>query len=106
MMSAQRANGTRRRRAYHQAASVPVAIPLGFVVQTGRMPAGAVLALRLVLQLLSNLFASGEGGVAFFAHIGGFVTGLLLSLALVGPRSLAAYRSAQRRDLHSRYRWF
>ena len=59
-------------------ARVLVAIPLGFVVQTVRMPAGAVLALWFVLQLLSNLFASGEGGVAFRAHIGGFIAGMLL----------------------------
>ena len=60
-------------------ARVLVAIPLGFVVQTVRMPAGAVLALWFVLQLLSNLFASGEGGGAFRAHIGGFIAGMLLT---------------------------
>jgi membrane associated rhomboid family serine protease len=59
-------------------ARVLVAIPLGFVLQTFRLPAGAVLALWFVLQLLSNLFASGQGGVAFRAHIGGFVAGMLL----------------------------
>jgi membrane associated rhomboid family serine protease len=59
-------------------ARVLVAIPLGFVLQTVRLPAGAVLALWFVLQLASNLFASGQGGVAFRAHIGGFVAGMLL----------------------------
>jgi membrane associated rhomboid family serine protease len=59
-------------------ARVLVAIPLGFVVQTFRMPAGAVLALWFVLQLVSSLFASGAGGVAFRAHIGGFIAGMLL----------------------------
>ena len=59
-------------------ARVLVAIPLGFVLQTFRLPAGAVLALWFVLQLVSNLFASGEGGVAFRAHLGGFIAGMLL----------------------------
>src|SRR5262245_83093 len=36
-------------------AHVLVAIPLGFIIQTVRMPAGAVLALWFGLQLLSNL---------------------------------------------------
>ena len=59
-------------------ARVLVAIPLGVVIQTVRLPAGAVLALWFVLQLVSNLFSSGQGGVAFRAHIGGFIAGMLL----------------------------
>lgn len=59
-------------------ARVLVAIPIGIVVQTVRLPAGAVLALWFVLQLVSNLLASGQGGVAFRAHIGGFIAGMLL----------------------------
>jgi membrane associated rhomboid family serine protease len=59
-------------------AHVLVAIPLGFIIQTVRMPAGAVLALWFGLQLLSNLFAGGGGGIAFRAHIGGFIAGMLL----------------------------
>jgi membrane associated rhomboid family serine protease len=59
-------------------ARVLVAIPIGFVVQTVRLPAVAVLVLWFVLQLLSNLLSSGQGGVAFRAHIGGFIAGMLL----------------------------
>jgi len=59
-------------------ARVLVAIPIGFVVQTVRLPAGVVLVLWFVLQLLSNLLSSGQGGVAFRAHIGGFIAGMLL----------------------------
>lgn len=61
-------------------ARVLVAIPLGFVLQTVRMPAGVVLVLWFALQLLSNVLAGdgGGGGVAFRAHIGGFVAGMLL----------------------------
>jgi membrane associated rhomboid family serine protease len=63
----------------HPHAKVLVAIPFGFILHTMRLPAGLVLALWFGLQLLSNTMASGEGGgVAFRAHIGGFVAGMLL----------------------------
>lgn len=60
-------------------ARVLVAIPLGFMLQTARIPAGIVLALWFGLQLLSNMMTPvSAGGVAFRAHIGGFVTGMAL----------------------------
>jgi membrane associated rhomboid family serine protease len=49
-----------------------------------RLPALVVLGVWILLQLaaglaeLGNPVAGGEGGVAYFAHIGGFVFGLLL----------------------------
>jgi membrane associated rhomboid family serine protease len=58
-------------------ARVLVLIPLGFFLQLVRLPAGWVLGFWFVLQLISSFFTrSGEGGVAFFAHIGGFVVGM------------------------------
>jgi membrane associated rhomboid family serine protease len=60
-------------------ARVLVVIPLGFILQTMRIPAGLVLVLWFGLQLLSNALAqAGQGGVAFRAHIGGFIAGMLL----------------------------
>lgn len=60
-------------------ARVLVAIPFGFILHTVRLPAGAVLLLWFGLQLLSNVMAqAGQGGVAFRAHIGGFIAGMLL----------------------------
>jgi membrane associated rhomboid family serine protease len=60
-------------------ARVLVVIPLGFILQTMRIPAGIVLLLWFGLQLLSNAMQSaGQGGVAFRAHIGGFVAGMIL----------------------------
>ena len=60
-------------------ARVLVAIPIGFYVHMMRMPAGAVLGIWFVMQLISSLAASGAGGgVAFRAHLGGFFAGIIL----------------------------
>jgi membrane associated rhomboid family serine protease len=60
-------------------ARVLVAIPLGFFIYTTRLAAGWVLAFWFVLQIISSaLTGAGEGGVAFGAHIGGFVAGMVL----------------------------
>jgi membrane associated rhomboid family serine protease len=60
-------------------ARVLVVIPLGFYFHPMRIPAGLVLVLWFGLQLLSSAMAQpGQGGVAFRAHIGGFVAGMIL----------------------------
>lgn len=65
-------------------ARVLLGLPLGFlIVQLGRFPAVWVLAAWFAMQLaMSGLNATraagDEGGVAFAAHIGGFVAGILL----------------------------
>ena len=60
-------------------ARILVAIPLGFVVHTTRLPAGWVLAFWFVLQIVNTYFSGQqEGGVAWGAHIGGFVAGMIL----------------------------
>jgi membrane associated rhomboid family serine protease len=54
---------------------------LGFFVTTVALPAYVMLGYWAVLQLLGGLVTlSGidRGGTAFFAHIGGFVAGLIL----------------------------
>lgn len=45
-------------------------------------PACVVLPLWIVLQMLWGLFAPSSGGVAYLAHIGGFMFGLAMALAL------------------------
>jgi membrane associated rhomboid family serine protease len=60
-------------------ARVLVALPVFVVLYTLRLPAIWVLGLWFVGQLLSSIAMSPEeGGVAFQAHVGGFVAGLLL----------------------------
>jgi membrane associated rhomboid family serine protease len=52
-------------------------IPLGLATQVVRVKAIWVLLLWFGLQLFSSSFG-GEGGVAFSAHIGGFIAGVVL----------------------------
>ncbi len=60
-------------------ARVLVLIPLGFFMHLMRIPALAVLGFWFVLQFLQTALSGGEaGGVAYWAHIGGFVTGMVL----------------------------
>jgi len=59
-------------------AHVLVLLPFGPLSQLVRLPALFVLGLWFAIQLLSEMFAPPGAGVAFRAHIGGFVAGLLL----------------------------
>jgi len=60
-------------------AQVLVLFTLGFFVRLVYVPAGIVLGFWFVLQLLSGSLSSGQGGgVAWWAHVGGFVAGLIL----------------------------
>jgi len=61
-------------------ARVLTLIFLGFFIRMIYIPAGFVLGFWFVLQLLSGSLASKQnaGGVAFWAHIGGFLAGLVL----------------------------
>jgi membrane associated rhomboid family serine protease len=53
---------------------------LPFYVTTVRIPARLLLLLWFAVQLVSDLAVSGGGAnIAFRAHIGGFLTGLLLT---------------------------
>jgi membrane associated rhomboid family serine protease len=55
------------------------------------MPALVVIGLWIVLQFISgigSITSSGEtGGVAYMAHIGGFLAGLVIAFILRGMRS-------------------
>ena len=60
-------------------ARVLVVIPLWFYLELIRLPAGWVLGFWFVLQLVSSILSDNAGGgVAFYAHIGGFITGMML----------------------------
>jgi membrane associated rhomboid family serine protease len=60
-------------------ARVLVAIPIFVVIYTLRLPAVWVLGVWFLGQLLSSVAISSAGaGIAFRAHVGGFVAGVLL----------------------------
>ena len=63
---------------------------LGFFYQLIDVPAILVLGFWFVLQLIDGFtslsMVETGGGVAFFAHIGGFVAGALVARLLVGVR--------------------
>lgn len=60
-------------------ARVLVAIPLGFILYTARLAAIWVLGFWFVIQIVSSILANpDQAGVAWFAHIGGFATGMAL----------------------------
>lgn len=64
-------------------------IPLGFFIRLTLLPASIVLILWFVLQFFSGLLSFGGpdvGGVAFWAHIGGFISGLILGKVFSGKR--------------------
>lgn len=53
---------------------------LGFFVQVVKIPALIVIGFWAIVQFINGLVSTGfvkQGGVAWFAHIGGFLTGLL-----------------------------
>ncbi len=70
-------------------AQVETLLFLGYFMRLVRLPAIVVLGMWIATQLLSGLASLGaaaSGGVAVFAHIGGFVAGLVLVLVFRRPR--------------------
>jgi membrane associated rhomboid family serine protease len=60
-------------------ARVLVVIPIFVFIHTARIAAGWVLGFWFVLQIFNSLTTtSQQGGIAFGAHIGGFVAGMIL----------------------------
>jgi membrane associated rhomboid family serine protease len=83
-------------------AQVMVLIPLGMFTRTMYVPAGFVLGFWFVLQLLSGGMSLGQGGggVAWFAHVGGFVAGMALIGVFKHP-NVRFFAPARHRGWHS-----
>ncbi|MFQ5643402.1 MAG: rhomboid family intramembrane serine protease [Thiogranum sp.] len=78
-------------------ARVLVAIPIGIIITTLRIPAVYVLGFWFLMQLISSALAGGQqGGVAFGAHIGGFIAGMAL-IPLFKYRHIRFFAPAHRR---------
>ncbi len=69
-------------------ASVQALIPLFFIFTMVDLPAGLFIIIWFILQLLYGVSSLGQAGsdIAFWAHIGGFVAGLLLVRLFVPQR--------------------
>ena len=60
-------------------ARVLVFLPMGILSQMIPLPAVWVLGFWIIFQILNSMVGGGaQGGVAWFAHIGGFVAGMAL----------------------------
>jgi membrane associated rhomboid family serine protease len=69
-------------------------VPVFFFLQVVEVPAVFFLALWFVWQLafgVSTIGRNAAGGVAFWAHIGGFVVGMLLGPAIRARRPRSAW---------------
>ncbi len=61
-------------------ARVHTLIFFGFFVQVVKIPALIVIGFWAIIQIVNGILSQGllpQGGIAWFAHIGGFLTGLL-----------------------------
>lgn len=76
-------------------ARVEMLIVLGFYVTRAAVPAFVVLGYWFLLQILGGIPAldAEGGGVAFWAHVGGFVAGFLLSFVFRNPLLVAQHRA-------------
>lgn len=87
-------------------------VPLGFFFFTVRPPAWVALGLWFVVQVFSlagSGLEQGGGGVAFWAHIGGFIAGMALIIPFGGRRKSAGLiddRRFDRPDDDDRFRPF
>jgi membrane associated rhomboid family serine protease len=76
-------------------ARVLTLLSLGFFIRMSMIPAVIVLGLWFVLQLFQGVLSLGGpdvGGVAFWAHIGGFVVGLVLAKLLARNTTYNGFR--------------
>lgn len=82
---------------------VHMLVILGFYVTTIAVPAVLMLGYWFVIQILAGVLRTG-GGVAVWAHVGGFVAGLLLVKPFVRADRMQELQS-RRRPRQWRSRW-
>ena len=70
-------------------------VPIGFLLTSIALPAWAMLVYWVVLQVLGGFttFGAEGGGVAFWAHVGGFVAGVVLVQVFVVNWRIRSHRS-------------
>ena len=74
-------------------ARVLALIPLGFFLRISYLPSFVFLGIWFLYQFLFGVSSIGaRGGVAYFAHIGGFVAGLILALPFRKKKKRVEYQ--------------
>ena len=89
-------------------AKVFTIVPLGFYMTTIALPAWAMLLYWAFIQVASGLTTFGaesKGGVAFWAHIGGFVSGVVLVYLFRRSGHVTAHRAHHWRPGVTRRSW-
>jgi membrane associated rhomboid family serine protease len=81
-------------------------VPLGFFLTSFAWPAWMMLGYWLLLQFVSGLTVLGRegGGVAFWAHFGGFVAGAALVKLFARPAYVAEHQARHWQPRHLGFR--
>lgn len=82
-------------------------VPIVYFMQVVVLPAPVFLGIWFVIQLFQGTMMSGASGVAWWAHIGGFVAGFLVAVGLrsVGETSPPVTETRPNADRVSAYRY-
>jgi membrane associated rhomboid family serine protease len=80
-------------------------VPIGFMLKSVALPAWMMLVYWAFLQFLSGVTTIGAegGGVAFWAHIGGFAAGVILVKAFARRDHIAGHSTHQWQPRHARW---
>jgi membrane associated rhomboid family serine protease len=85
---------------------VYVLVPIFIFLTSIALPAWMMLGYWFLIQLVSGLLASDEvGGVAFWAHVGGFVAGIALIKFFAREEYVHAHRARQWRPRRLMREW-
>jgi membrane associated rhomboid family serine protease len=85
-------------------APVHMMVVLGFYIDRIAVPAVMMLGYWFVIQLIGGLprLQGDGGGVAFWAHVGGFLAGVALAPVFRSPERVEAHRALMARRFRSR----
>jgi len=85
---------------------VYVLVPIFIFFTSIALPAWMMLGYWFLIQLASGLLSAGEmGGVAFWAHVGGFVAGVVLIKPFARDDYVRGHRAHQWRPQRLRREW-
>jgi membrane associated rhomboid family serine protease len=77
---------------------------LGFIFTSVALPAWVMLGYWMLLQVVGGLGTGEGGGVAFWAHVGGFVVGVALIKLFARPDYIAEHKAHHWRPRHQGFR--